>query len=125
MVYGMNIVSAPIYGNLLLTVTLQRLVWWILVWLYSVCIDQLPWLAAHYLRYVNATGVVSFKQIAIDSSTLINSMCSSRPTMGEAEHLGLLWMSVNCLNSYVKGTYKPRNLNSAEKNMDAVDTDKL
>ena len=108
MLCGINIVSAPIYGNLLLTATLQRLVWWILVWLYSVCIDQVPWLAAHYLRYVNATGAVSFNQITIESSTLISNMCSSRPTMGETEHLGLLWMSVNCLNSYVKGIYKLR-----------------
>ena len=125
MVYGINIVSAPIYGNLLLTATLQRLVWWILLWLYNVCIDQVPWLAAHYLRYVNATGAVSLKQITIDSSALISSMCSSRPTMGETEHLGLLWMSVNCFNSYVKGTYKPRSLNSAEKNMDIMGTYKL
>jgi hypothetical protein len=125
MVYGINIVSAPIYGNLLLTTTLQRLVWWILVRLYSVCIEQVPWLAAHYLRYVNATGTVSLKQITIDSSALISSICSSRPTIGETEHLGLLWMSVNCLNSFVKSTYKPRSLNNAEKNMGAVSKHEL
>ena len=34
-------------------------------------------------------------------------------------------MSVNCFNSYVKGTYKPRSLNSAEKNMDVMGTYKL
>jgi len=78
MVYGINIVSAPIYGNLPLTATIQQLVWWILVCLYSVCIDQVPCLAAHYLRYVNATGAVSFKQITIDSRALISSTCSSR-----------------------------------------------
>ena len=125
MVYGINIVSTPIYGNLLLTAALQRLVWWILLWLYSVCIEQVPWLAAHYLRYVNATGAVSLKQITIDSSALISSICSSRPTIGETEYLGLLWISVNCLNSFVKGTYKPRSLNSAEKNMGAMSIYKL
>jgi hypothetical protein len=45
--------------------------------------------------------------------------------MGETEYLGLLWMSVNCLNSYATGTYKPSSLNDAEKNMDAMDTYKL